>query len=518
VIRLSDNTEISFKQLGMADIVVEQTQGIAFHRINDQTTAIYRVINDNTELTALGTGFNVKAASGLTFVTVTENRVKAKIYDGENILNMRTIDSGTEATINPGLDLEKMIQTKSVNASNLIDDAWYSWNLEQDTKNKYYLGIFAETTKLVITEPTQAEMTTDEDKITIKGATNPEAEIFIGGQELDNSGGNFEMEYKLGAGDNEILIVVKKGKNRNQKTLKIKSTKQAEILTLKGAILDNKDASLSWETENLDEFDSFKLLHGTSETKLTYPQDDQHSLDTEDSTDKWTSLEDGEHFFRLCAYSEEDKCFVYSNQINLTVGSDGDDPVEDEDTVPVEISLSASLSDNDVSLTWNITGSLSDYTSIRTVTAQANNPVYPGNSSQSMSIDKTSDTWADLNPGTYYFRVCLMKGDLCAKYSSSVSKTIEPSVQGSIILSAAAMPSGVDLTWSPQNISSGASYYVIMKQSPNVVFPGEANQLRANTNFFWTGLTSGQTYYFRVCEKQGDGCGTYSNEYSATIK
>lgn len=514
LIRVAPNSQVLFSELGLADIVIEQEQGMAFHRVNDQSPTIYRVKNGTIEMTALGTAFNVKVEQDIAYLTVTESRVKVKIYQDEEIQSMRTIEEGIQATVNPSLDIDKIIKSDEISTSDLLSVDWYAWNLEQDQKNNFYTGIFEEATKLVITSPEQSTFTTDEDAVLIKGVTDPEAEIFIDGNELKNNDGNFEMNYKLGSGDNEITIVVKKDKNLNKKILNIKSTAAEKSITLDGKV-DGQDAELSWTSEGLNEFKEFKVLLGKTKGVLTYPTSSMHVVGKDNKKDSWPGLEDGEYFFRICAYSEEDGCLAYSNQLNLTIGTeeDSNEALKKEGT----INLNTSKSANSISLSWTTSNKMDTTDGFRTIIGQSDNPTYPGSSTHLIK-NQTTDTWKSLNPGSYYFRVCLLDGDSCVVYSNSVSETIEAGTQATLILSGANETTSVTLNLIPQNVPSGSSYFYLMNKSANVQYPGLEYRKSAAASYTWTDLTPGETYYFRACVDDGGTCGSYSNEYSVTIK
>ena len=521
LIRLSNNAEVTFTELGLADIIIEQNLGTAAHRVNDKSPAIYRVKNGNTELTALGTAFNVKVEGDVTYLTVTENRVKVKVYKDDEIESMRTIQEGIQATINPTLDTDKIIKSEDISAGDLLANNWYTWNLEQDEEHDFYTGLFAAATKLVITEPEQSNFTTDKDAVMIKGVTEPGADVFIEGNEVKNNNGNFELNYKLSSGDNEITITVKKDKNLNKKILNIKSTLEEEkSITLSGEVQDST-ANLSWESTGLGDIESFKTLMGKTKGELTFPTDDYDTRGKDTSKDVWKDLEDGEYFFRVCAYIEADGCIAYSNQINLAVGGDEDTTDETTDETTKEksgtINLQTTKTNNSISLTWSTSENMDTSDGFRTLLSQSNSPTYPGASTHLLKNFKT-DTWTSLNPGTYYLRTCLLDGDSCVVYSNTTTQTIGVNEQAVLILSGSTDLATVTLNIIPQNVPAGTSYIVMMSENANVQFPAKEFRITTDTSYAWTSLTPNKTYYFRACLKDGDTCGAYSNEYSTIIK
>lgn len=86
------------------------------------------------------------------------------------------------------------------------------------------------------------------------------------------------------------------------------------------------------------------------------------------------------------------------------------------------ISLSASKTDNGVTLNWSLAGMESDR-GFKVVWSKDVNPVYPGSDYHYLSDDDSrSDTISELTTGnTYHFRVCEYLGGKCGVYSNDVS-------------------------------------------------------------------------------------------------
>ncbi|MBI5077491.1 FecR domain-containing protein [Candidatus Falkowbacteria bacterium] len=512
VLRLAGNAEIKISAMGMADIIVEQISGPAFHRVNSESTAIYRVKNGETEITALGTGFNVLASGPLTYLTVTEGKTKVKIFSGEDIINIRTVEEGMEATINPTLTPEESIKTENIKMEELLKNDWYSWNLDRDREKNYYLGIFEKTIKLIISEPKEVETTTDSEKITIKGATDPAAEIFMAGKEIENNQGQFQTELALSVGKNEIEITVKKEKNVNKKTIIVNTSKQKENIVLTGNIVGKNSIVLSWEMKNINDFQEFKVLQSGVKNP-TYPNAPYHTIAKTTASDKWSELPPGNYFFRVCAFNLG-KCDVYSNDFAINLS--------DKDYSAEPIVLSAAVDKANVSLNWIMNPSLNATEGFKSVIGTAKDPVFPGNSYHSLSGNQRNDIWKKLNAGTYYFRVCLLKNGSCGAYSGNASATISASSEeGSITLTGSAGDGQINLYWTTEGLKITKGFKVIMDESADVSFPGKAHHLNTSSSAssdVWTNLQTGETYYFRVCQNLGSECGTYSNEIEVGFK
>jgi hypothetical protein len=517
IIRLAQNSEVKFKLLGMTDIVIEIISGHSFHRVSDKSKAIYKVVNGKTELTSLGTAFDVLVSSHLTILTVTESRVKAKIFDdSEDIINMRTIDSGSKATINPLQATDDMIEVETVSSTDLINNEWFAWNLEQDRALDFFLGIFEETVKLVVLEPATSEISVDSEKIKVVGATDPNAEIFIAGLEIDNNNGNFQTELLLGEGENEFEITVKVGKNINKKTIYVNSTKAKEGITLTGAKNDDNEISLSWELKDDTDYKEFKIVNSTDATP-TYPEDTFHTAKKSTFTDSWENLA-GKQYFSVCALDGADECVTYSNtfSIELTEADDNEEPQGN-----IELSLSKDTAT--ALLSWTYSADTDSADEFKTIIAQSVNPLYPGNSYHSISKNSRSDSWQKLAAGTYHFRVCLIRDTKCQLYSNNESITIDEVDTGSITLSATADERNVILSWSVNNLPITKGYKALFSESPSVTFDSKTSHHfitdADDTSDTWSGLEAGKTYYFRVCENiSSSQCGVYSNETSITIE
>ena len=507
IIRMSENAEIKFSRFGMADVIMEQISGYVFHRVNSNSTAIYRVKNGSTELTALGTGFNVLTSGGLTYLTVTDSKVKVKIFNADNIINMRTVESGEKVLINPALETNQMIKAENISSADLQTNEWYSWNIEEDRKANFSLGIFEKSIKLVILEPSDSKATTDQEKIAIKGETDTDAEIFMSGKELENNSGKFQSDFLLSPGENQIEITVKKGKNMNQKTLIVESTKKAEQITLTGKLENNK-ISLTWQIKNITNLKEFKVLQGNA-ANPTFPNAPYHTVNKTNTNDEWTNLEKTKYFFRVCALTDEGKCLLYSN--NFEINSDV------ADSAATDIKLSASIKTDVVELKWMLGKGLNPIDGFKTIISQNINPIYPGSSYHSLSSNERSDLWKKLSPGTYYFRVCLLKNNTCEKYSDNAKAVVIESSNSSINLTGANGDGLINLYWEVNNVPITKGFKIVISDEPDVSFPGIGHHLNTSSDAssdVWDNLISGKKYYFRVCQNLGSACGVYSNEVS----
>lgn len=416
LVRLLENSEITFTKLGMTDITIEQLSGTAYHRVNDQSTAIYRVTKGKVELIALGTAFSVTNKTNLLTVTVIESHLKIKIYDAKDIVNMRTVEAGTRATINPGLAISQMIQSEEVQAGTLMANEWYSWNLEQDKAKNFALGIFEKLTSLTITEPTTTEIETDKDKLTIKGSTDKDAKILIANKDVKNNDGQFEIIVNLAPGENKIAVIVKKDNNINQRTFIVNSTRWNDLeIKLSANVIDEKNVSLTWTTnKTLDNSVSLKTILTTTKNP-TYPGKANHAITPGENSDSWKNLEPGINHFHVCLF-QNNQCLKFSNDATATIATA---------TTP-KLSLSGIADTGKVNLTWtnsNVPAAMG----FKSLISETPNVMFPGTESHLLTAaTDTTDTWSNLISGqTYYFRVCQNLGSSCGVYSNELALTIK---------------------------------------------------------------------------------------------
>ncbi len=254
--------------------------------------------------------------------------------------------------------------------------------------------------------------------------------------------------------------------------------------------------------------------------------------------DKWQDMKDGkEHSFEYDLDEGENEIEVkikdlsYNKTIKKLTVSYVD--AEESDDVPIgrttpqelSISLSGSKVDNGVKLNWSVSGGSVD-NGFKIVKSTSPNPVYPGNTYKYLTSNSVrSYTWELTDGKTYHFRVCQYNGNgKCLKYSNDITVTA-PKVEEetpdpvSISLSAEAVSTGVNLSWSVSGDNSSSDGFKIVKSSdPNPVYPGNDyeykndNSLRSYT---W-GLDAG-TYNFRVCQYVSGECISYSNNVEVTV-
>jgi len=515
IVRLAEKTWLFFEQFNQSDIKIKLIEGRAFHRVNEASPAIYQVYSKRVELTALGTAFDTQI-DGTLKLAVTEGKVKAKIFETEsqeNIVNMRTIDEGYVANIDPDAETDLSIDSTEKQVDYFWDDDWIVWNKEQDEKMNMYLGVFAANIKLVITSPEKTEFETDEQELIISGKTDSEAEVFIDGTEVKNNDGSFEHKYVLQEGENKIEINVKKDKKINKKLLTVKYTKAADPIAISAKIEDTNKVVVNFTLGENSEYSTIKLLRSDDGD----PNLNNSDVKTLDKDNPYTSspLDDGVYYFKACLFSDN-QCQEWSNIEKVEIKK------QSEST----ITLLGSTNNKNITVNWTLAASDNfEFDDYRIILSEQANPTWPASRYHAVNKVVTTDEWPNLEAGIYYIRVCAYFNGDCKPYSNVLNYTIgsdDPVAEtptGSISLTGTAETARARLSWSAANLTADNGYRILMSFTPTPQYPQDLAFETTDTSYTWSELNTGDDYYFRICAKKSDNtCGTYSNIINLLIK
>jgi len=133
-----------------------------------------------------------------------------------------------------------------------------------------------------------------------------------------------------------------------------------------------------------------------------------------------------------------------------------------------------------------------------------------------------------LGPGEvgYYLTQNLTKDDPIKSESSGDEYKDESddnyqSVSGSIALEGQLTdPGKVKLTWTTDGLDASKGFKVVISENENPVYPGNSYHYLTDPGTrldYWSNLTSGKTYHFRVCQYLGGACGIYSNDIAVMV-
>ncbi|HUT21778.1 MAG TPA: FecR domain-containing protein [Candidatus Bipolaricaulota bacterium] len=515
LVRLDENSALTVQEFNAADIIINHIAGNAYHRVNPDSTAIYQVFINGDEVTALGTAFNTyNENKDLTKITVIESKVKVKVYKDSLLVNMKNVESGKLCVIDKTKSEENMVETKDADKKALLENDWFSWNKDEDSAKELSLGFFEDDIKLKVTEPSDAETTTDEDSYLIKGEVDKDATLKISGVAVSHEDEQFEHEVSLSEGKNEIELTAELDGEETKQTITITYDKEAkdEIGEFKLSTSVNDDSvKLTWTIADKDTDKGFKIVKSSKENPA-FPADENKYITQSDArTYTWTDIGEGTYHFRVCVYQSDGKCENYTNDASAAIVK--------EETKTGSISLTGSADGTTAKLSWT-TSDLDASKGFKVAKGSNANPTYPGNDAQYLSDKNTrSYSWTNLSAGTYHFRVCEYTGSGCGAYSNDVTVTIaeqKPTTTGSISLTAVADGNGAGLTWATSGLDAAKGFKVVKGSTANPTYPGNDAQLVSGSSFTWMNLPAG-TYHFRVCEYTGSGCGAYSNDATVTI-
>lgn len=506
LLRMDQNTEVYFEKFSPGEIIIEQKSGNIYHRINDSSPAIYRVKINQVEFTALGTGFNTGIQNNQISLAVIESRIKVKIFDApgsDNIINMRTIEQSEIATIDLSKPTTEMITSEKKQITDFLANSWLVWNKEQDETAGLIMGLYEANVELKILEPQKNDFTTNLENLIIKGTTDPQAEIYISGKEVKNNAGQFEYPYLLTTGDNQIEITVKLGSKLNKQIIYVKFDQAQSPLEVNLSSQGTK-ILVNWSSKTeMENVIGFRIYYSQSPlTDLT--KADSLTAETTDTGKEIEVENNKKYYIKVCILGTA-KCLYTSEEKSIVIGTPKDD----------KIVLTGNVSAGDVNLSWKYTNE--EISEFKVLIGENSNPTFPTNSSHTVAKNKFTDQWKDLEPGDYHFRICAFQDNECLLYSNNLPLNIPTPEQatGTINLSGLIQDNGISLSWTTENISAPKGYKVLMSNDPKPTFPGAEFRLLTSENdysYLWSGLATGQTYYFRVCINNGDDCGLYSNE------
>lgn len=192
------------------------------------------------------------------------------------------------------------------------------------------------------------------------------------------------------------------------------------------------------------------------------------------------------------------------------------------------IKLSGKAVAEGIKLQWKTVG-LDTSKGFKIVKNLSGNPVYPGDHAQYMGSDSTYYLWKLTDGKTWHFRVCQYADGKCGVYSNEITITASGSSSeseggvSSITLSANKTDdTSAKLTWSVEG-SSAKGFKVVWSTNQNPTYPTRDGDWfvylsdPGSRSYKIGSLETGKTYYFRVCEYLGSGCGVYSNQTSLSF-
>jgi hypothetical protein len=199
-------------------------------------------------------------------------------------------------------------------------------------------------------------------------------------------------------------------------------------------------------------------------------------------------------------------------------------PSKEDTSTGSYIKLSANATDSGIKLQWKVQG-VDTSKGFKVVKNSSGSPSYPGDHAVFVDAGSSYYLWKITDGKTWHFRVCQFTDGKCGVYSNSISITAKETQSGgvnSISLKLTKLDSGVTLNWTVDGYAE-KGFKVVWSKASSPTYPnreGDSNRYLSDPNKrdeTVTGLDTGSTYYFRVCEYTGSGCRAYSNEVSASF-
>ncbi|MFZ6015603.1 MAG: SH3 domain-containing protein [Patescibacteria group bacterium] len=126
-----------------------------------------------------------------------------------------------------------------------------------------------------------------------------------------------------------------------------------------------------------------------------------------------------------------------------------------------------------------------------------------------------------LNPGEvgYYLTTNLKpeakKDDVKKSEDDAIPATGSITLQGQLT-----DPGKVKLSWTTGGLNASKGFKIVISESADPVYPGNDYHYLSDPSArqdYWSKLTGGKTYHFRVCQYLGGKCGVYSNDIAITV-
>lgn len=508
IVRVDENSEIELDTLADTKVVLNQLEGNSYHRVIKGTS--YKVMAGDSIVSAKGTAFGVEGTKDIS-VPVLDSSVSVELKNDNTVVTSKTVSSGKEGIVDTS---NEKIDINDLGEEKLAED-WYKWNVEKDKDKDYsvYEQKSTEGPMLKVTEPSSGTEVKDPN-ITLKGITDPEAEVTVDGEKVDNTDGSFEKSLTLSEGDNVIKVkAVDKDDNETLQEVKIKYTKEddeeeqdeeeeqpANSLSL-SASAQSDGVHLSWVKFD-GELTYYKVVRSETNSNLKYPDDGYIKVISDINTTSMvdTGAKSGKtYYYRICAVNTA-KDVICGNVVQATAQG------SEEASGQTSVSVSAQATESGVNIFFDATGDAPK--GFKILISESPNPTYPGATyAQYVSADTRSYTWSGLPQKTLHVRVGAYDGSSVYAYSNDVTVTPvdqnDPPTASSI--SAQVKTDGVYLSWTKNNDSDFIYYKVVRSETnPAPTYPADGYikaASREELSYVDAQVKSSSTgtYYYSVC-------------------
>ena len=226
---------------------------------------------------------------------------------------------------------------------------------------------------------------------------------------------------------------------------------------------------LSWSVEGMEITNGFKLVRSETENPV-YPGDDYKYLSDSSTTSyTWAATKGKTYNYRVCQYTDEGTCVVYSN--NLAVKSYDSEESSDEDDTEgtVTVTMSAKAESSGVGIWWNnVAEDVSGFKYYKVVRSETNSDLrYPDDSYIAVKSkgDESHRDYAAKSTKSYYYRICAVGDQVHCSNVIQVTPTHVNAAPAALILSGIYSEGNMTLSWNQSNEVDYNYYKVVWSQT-----------------------------------------------------
>lgn len=366
-IRIAADTTITFTTIQPDAIHITLTSGRMYARVAPNTTRAFRITENTSTYSAVGTAYEVYATRAQSGVRVYESTVS--VSDSKTKLDQLVTQGQQFFTSSDNKDIVAVVS--NMNIAEIQSDEFVLWNKQQDEADPTYqtrLGFLAQITTAAIAAPS-----------TITNTSSP------------------------------IAMTGQKG----------------IMLT---AIASDDGIKLSWIVNDIDTSEGFKVAYSSSDTTPSYKESGSiHEYASRTASSAFVNLTDGKTwYFRICAFHSDDTCLYYSNTATVTAPLKTKQKVT---RGAIDAQLTGALLQWDYSgtapygykINWNTSGTPT-YPALPSA-SNAGSAYLSNSSANSLDIDSHVS-----EPGTYFINICAYtngtEADACVDFSQTLTYTL----------------------------------------------------------------------------------------------
>lgn len=270
---------------------------------------------------------------------------------------------------------------------------------------------------------------------------------------------------------------------------------------------------LTWTVEGMETPHGVKVLRGTTANPEFPPRDgdEAHYIESADiRTYTWSATDGKTYHFRVCQYTDEGTCSIFSNNVTATA------PAPDD--AAIGLSMSVKAESTGVGIWWSdVAAQVNGFKHYKVVRSKTNADLrYPDDGSiAARGADVLSYRDYSAQKGVaYYYRVCAVGDAVYCSNVIPVNAIHDNPVPSAVSLSATANAGNILLSWTQSSEIDFSAYKVVWSQTDSTpTYPADKYlkplSSSSETSYTDTGVVDGQrkeavdvmsgTHYYSVC-------------------